>query len=189
MTIRYVFKSRYEYTFFKARLVPLYSQEVNRVVNYKYVALDPNVANMSSVTNLIGGAARITNVTLSRTVEEGIRESLEVETVEKKRCKKDICGKPDFLKDGIPGEIKSFNGRVKPYVLEKGVRQATVYSWLYNTRYAYLVIGIYEPISDVEALIKDIVMTRLELEYFNEEMLKREKASEEINTIYAELPG
>lgn len=177
MSMRHIFKPSYVYPFFKAKLVDLYSQEVNKVVSFNYVALDPKVANVSSVTNLVGGAARISNLTLSRTVEEGIKELLEVKPA-RKRCKGKICGRPDYIKDGIPGEIKSFKGKVKPEVLEKGVQQAAFYAWLYNTRYAYLTIGIYEPINEVEAMIKEVAEARLQLEYFNEEILKRANETE-----------
>jgi len=173
MDIRYIFKGRYEYTFLKASVVNTSLYKINEVANYDYVILSPNVAKMLTVTKLIGGAAKVTNATPSRTVEDSIRKILWVDQGEK-RCRKDICGKPDYIREGTPGEIKSFNSIANPYIVEEEVRQAVVYSWLYNTKYAYITVGIYEPINEVKALIKEIAEARLQVDYFNEEMLEKE---------------
>jgi len=157
----------------KVRVISSSEYDVNRKTNIEYVLLDGKVAKMHAVTNLIGGAAKVGDKKLSRTIEGSIRELLYVDDAERK-CREGIWGKPDFIKDGIPGEIKSFSRRVKLYVLEKGIYQAGVYAWLYNVRYAYLVVGVYEPINDVEVIIKSIYEFKLQLEYINEEKLRNE---------------
>jgi len=157
----------------KVRVISFNKYDINRKTNIEYVLLDEKVAKMRTVTNLIGGAAKVSDNKLSRTIEGSIRELLYVDEADKKR-REGIRGKPDFIKDGIPGEIKSFSRTVKLYVLEKGIYQAGVYAWLYNVRYAYLVVGVYEPINDVEVIIKSIYECKLQIEYINEEKLRNE---------------
>jgi len=174
MLTRHIIGKEYNYKgILKVRVISFNVYTVNIKTNIEYVLLNEKVAKKSTVTNLIGGAAKVTNIKPSRTIEGSIRELLYVGDAEK-RCREGIWGKPDFLKDGIPGEIKSFSRTVKLYVIEKGIYQAGVYAWLYNVRYAYLVVGVYEPINDVEVIIKSIYEFKLQLEYIDAEKLRNE---------------
>jgi len=172
-----ILRERYNYkNFLKVSVVFSNPIKVNKTANFEYVPLRPIVSNKATVANLVNGAARVSpqELTLSRTLEDGIKELLEVDPADGK-CKRGICGKPDFLKDGFPGEIKSFNRRIKQHVLETAIYQAALYAWLYDTRYAYLILAIYEPINDTEAEIKEIIEIKLHLEYIDEKKLMLEK--------------
>ena len=171
MCILYISNKLFSCNFLEARVVSSQRYEVDERGRYEYVILYPSVAKRPTVSSLINGATAVSNPKPARTLESTIREIIGGEEANKK-CRKGICGKPDFIKNGLPGEIKTFNGNIKYNVLEKGICQAALYAWIFHRDVAYLVIGIYQPVNEGEAEIKEIIELSLRLERVNERKIE-----------------
>ncbi|BFH74747.1 hypothetical protein SJAV_26910 [Sulfurisphaera javensis] len=136
--------------------------DVNAEVPFQYIKLDKSVTEKFSVSNIVNSAQTIrTDIKVVRTLEGSIRRILGYEKG-KKVCKQDICGTPDFIKDNLPGEIKSLI-RFNHDILDVAKRQAALYAWLYNVRHAYIAIGIYKEIDELYALLKKIHLYKIEV--------------------------
>ncbi|QXJ35090.1 hypothetical protein [Saccharolobus shibatae] len=96
-----------------------------------------------SISEIVNDILGIKEINIGVTLENSIREFINAEPAYRV-CKDNICGRPDFIKDYIPGEIKSFAREVDPTFEKKGILQAALYAWLYGTRRASFVSAIYD---------------------------------------------
>ncbi|WP_016730676.1 hypothetical protein [Saccharolobus islandicus] len=125
-----------------------------------------------SVSEIVNSILGIKEINIGIKLENSIREFINAEqayTV----CKDNICGPPDFIKDYIPGEIKSFLKEIDPTFEKKGLLQAALYAWLYETKRASFVSAIYDidPNDGDYAIVKridfyNVIATRITIKKY-----------------------
>ncbi|QPG48923.1 hypothetical protein HFC64_02255 [Saccharolobus solfataricus] len=135
-----------------------------------YVEYHDNFLSVSEIANKMLKIKEIGHDN-GRTLEDSVRELMNVVPAQKV-CKHYICGKADFVREGIPGEIKTFKEEVNPIYEEKGILQAVFYAMLYGTKMSEYVSAIYEEDLNNEdyAIIKRIdfhriILRKLSLKY------------------------
>ncbi|WP_338602856.1 hypothetical protein V6M85_03085 [Sulfolobus tengchongensis] len=158
-----------------------YVLKLNKKVEFQYKPLVKDMKNLCSISNILGSLKKIrSDMEVTRSLEDDVRELLGAEKAENK-CIEDICGRADFMKDNIPGEIKTVNQESpnKFEVIDKGKKQAGMYSWLYNTRFAYLAIAEYkideekgETLLTKLTLYKVVLKSRINIEELKEICIK-----------------
>ncbi len=155
-----------------------FNQKLNKHATIEYHSLARNLQSLCSVKTIINAhkSDMSGDIAMTPSIESSVIETLEGERVEEKVCRGMLCGKPDMLYNDYPAEIKSFNlrrlgGRPSNYynywnyrqIFEKAIDQAGLYAWLYHKRYSYLVIALYEKVSQTDAYIKKMHIYKVDL--------------------------
>ncbi|AWR96111.1 hypothetical protein DFR86_00125 [Acidianus sulfidivorans JP7] len=142
----------------------LSSIKLNKRAKIEYVNC-PKQNDFYSVSDIVNNILGLKGGGTGKTIESSVREFINAEPgfrvckdVDLNSIKNEICGTPDFIKDGIPGEIKTFAYSINPKFQEKGMMQSTLYAWLYGKKRAMYVSAIYnfDPNDEDYVIIKRI---------------------------------
>lgn len=133
VNLQRVFTSIYlaEGVSFYASVELLYKLNVNIDVKIDYVILDNKVAKRPTVSAIVGNASSENKV--MPTLECAVLEAINMDYKKPSSVEyAGIYGRPDYLRDGYPGEIKPYlRFGKRRTVYEKGLKQASLYAWLY----------------------------------------------------------
>lgn len=127
--------------YFKVELISSRDVHYEGKIEVKNIK-DFNICNVSNIVNYIfHGKSKKPIVTFS--MESTIRENLGLEKVSEIKFGK-IHGKPDFIYEGYPGEIKTTTKSEIKEVVRIGAYQVGVYASLMNKDLGFLIVGKYK---------------------------------------------
>ncbi len=155
-----------------------FTQKLNKHATIEYHTLARDLQSLCSVKTIINAhkSNMLRDIEVLPSIESSVIETLEGEKVKEKKCRGMLCGRPDMIYNEHPAEIKSYNLRRlggKPFnykilgnyrqMFENAIYQAGLYAWIYETRYSFLVIALYEKENLIDAYIKEIHIYKVDL--------------------------
>lgn len=125
--------------------------------------------NGLTVGNIVNG--KLEKPKVSKTLQDTVIDLLKLDRGEK-HCRNELCGTPDAMDKNIPVEIKTLVSFHKK-IFEKGIEQAIMYSYIFETSKAELILGYFHPIDERKGLLQridiyDVIPTYIDEDYFRE---------------------